>query len=372
MKKIITLFMIISWFFLMFLFNKVWLDAKKELNEIKINHPEFVEKKEISLLTSFGFRNLKADILWIRTINYIWSNAISAEYKQYLFELLDNITHLNPKFKSPYLLWILLLPDHNQRYENFSKETLENNIKDTQKLWEKAIKNFCDVEKINAIEASLSEKWFIETIKNPDFKNPCKDYQIPYYLWYFYHFNKKDSLKSAFYYTVSALDENAGRTVLVLASVMQWKAWEREKSAIAFLDLAQSIWIETSNKSCVLWAEIIWNLSFDIFDDSFSWDKIENLEKARKQIVWEFDEEKYDFSSCENFINKVVREVNLSYLDNANKSYFQEEWKYLLSPESLYKEWKIDYIPIDFQQYSSHWIKYFFNFDINKFDYEIR
>lgn len=369
---IIVLFIIISWFFLMFLFNKIWLEARNNLSSIKINHPEFVEKKESSLATSFGFRNLKADILWLRAINYIWSNAISAEYKKYLFEILDNITHLNPKFKNPYFIWILLLPDNNERYESLSPQEVSNNKNNAEKLWLKAIRNFCDNKKIEDIKYSLENSWFLETLQNPDFINPCEDHQIPYYLWYFYHFHKNNPELSSFYYTVSALDESAWQSVIVLASIMQSKTWERQKSAIVFLDLASNIWTETDNQACILWADIIWKMSFNIFNLWFSWDKIRGLEIAREKIVWGFDEEKYDFSSCENFINKTVREVNLSYLDNANQSYFDEKWIYLKTPISLYNEWKIDYIPKDFQQYDSYWIKYFFNNEINKFDYEIR
>lgn len=96
----------------------------KEQKRNIVNHPGLLPKKEILKYTSFGFSNLRADLYWLEAIQYIWSNAVSSEYKKYLFSMIDIITELNPYFENPYLIGQLLLPNYNERYEKLGKKDI--------------------------------------------------------------------------------------------------------------------------------------------------------------------------------------------------------------------------------------------------------
>jgi hypothetical protein len=65
----------------------------------------------------------------------------------------------------------------------------------------KGIKNFCDKKKLKLIkeEFNLQKIWTQEK-----YKDPCKSYDIPYYLAYIYYFYKKEPLKAAYYYKVAS------------------------------------------------------------------------------------------------------------------------------------------------------------------------
>jgi hypothetical protein len=53
----------------------------------------------------------------LKTIQYIGSNAVSAEYKKYLYSMINLITDLSPDFEKPYVIGESLLPEYNYRYE---------------------------------------------------------------------------------------------------------------------------------------------------------------------------------------------------------------------------------------------------------------
>jgi hypothetical protein len=94
---------------------------QKAIKDEIVEHPDLLPDSKTAKATSTGFKNLVADLYWLQAIQYIGGNAVSAEYKKYLFVILDLITDLNPYFESPYIIGQLLLPDHNDRYENRSK-----------------------------------------------------------------------------------------------------------------------------------------------------------------------------------------------------------------------------------------------------------
>jgi len=48
--------------------------------------------------------------------------------------MLDTITALNPYFEHPYLIGELLLPGSNKRYESLTKEEIQKNNKQAEKL----------------------------------------------------------------------------------------------------------------------------------------------------------------------------------------------------------------------------------------------
>ena len=95
MKKKKLLFTIFVFVFLLPAFIvlsfKMWTINYAKHREIKANlvsHPDLLPTKEMAKITSFWFSNARADLYWLEAIQYIGSNAISAEYKKYYIHLL--------------------------------------------------------------------------------------------------------------------------------------------------------------------------------------------------------------------------------------------------------------------------------------------
>jgi len=193
---------------------------KKNIDAHLVDHPELIPNKETIQYTSMGFKNLTADLYWLRTIQYIGGNAISEGYKKYLFTMLDLITQLNPYFEEPYNVGQLLLPDNNKDDTKTNPSEENKDIDQSITLSLKGIDNFCDTQKIEEI-FSEDDLGKIETEEK--YKNPCKTYTIPYYLAYIYYFYKNDGINSSNYYKVVTAQDDAPTSAKVLAAIMQGK-----------------------------------------------------------------------------------------------------------------------------------------------------
>lgn len=98
-----------------------------EVRRALVNHPEFIPTSELVGLSSGGFQNIVSDSYWLSAIQYIGSNALGSEYKEYLYVMLNFITDLNPHFTFPYQIGELLLPSYNERYEKLSDVEIQKN-----------------------------------------------------------------------------------------------------------------------------------------------------------------------------------------------------------------------------------------------------
>lgn len=359
------LIIILFWFYKV---NELNYQKKKQIQENLVNHPENLPKNDVAKATSFWFKNIRADIYRLETIQYIWWNAINSSYKKYLYQILDLITDLNPFFEHPYIIGQLLLPDYNERYEKLAASEQEKYKDQAIEIWLKWIKIFCNekiIEKINK-EDNLQKIW-----NDKEYENPCKSYQIPFYLAYIYYFYKNDPINSSLYYKVASANKDSLEWAKILAAIMQWKGWNREKSIFMFLTLAQNVadTKKVEDKACLQVANEMKNIKY--VDSSL----IKWLEVTIEKIFWKFDEKKekqfLDTDSCQNYLNKAAREVNLFYLDEANKKYFKDTWKNAKDAKELFDKWYIDYIPKDFQQYKDYWIIYIFNEKTWYFDYDM-
>lgn len=346
--------------------NETNYKIEKKIQEIYVYHPENLPKSQVAKLTSFGFNNLRADLYRLKTIQYIWGNAINAEYKKYLFKITDLITDLNPFFEHPYIIAQLLLPDFNYRYEKLSDLEQKAYIDQWINVWLKGMKNFCNEDTVALIkkEFDLVKIWSEEK-----YKNPCKSYKVPFYLAYIYYFYKNDPINSAFYYKVASANEDSLEWAKIMAAIMQWKWWDREKSIFMFLTLARSVVDEKKeiDRKC------LWLINQIEQIRSIDTNVIKGLEKLLVDIFWKFNDKRekefLDSNSCQNYVNKTVREINLYYLDNANKAYFKSTWKNAFTDKELFEKWYIDYVPKDFQQYKEYGITYEFNVKTGYFDY---
>lgn len=374
-NKLIKIISLIIIWLLLFSFIKINSTNYKKYREIKstiVNHPEFLPTKEVDKLTSFWFSNIKADLYWLNAIQYIWSNAIGSEYKKYLFEMIDLITELNPYFEHPYLIWELLLPSYNYRYENLSDTEINNNIDEWIKLWLKWIKNYCDLEKVNLIkeEYDLNKLWTDEK-----YKDPCKSHMIPYYLAYIYFYYKKNWLEAAKYYKVASANSDSLEWSKLMAALMQWKWWDREKSVLMLLNLAKNI---PSSDECIAFSNELEKISFWIFrwQIPLSWEIIKNIEDTRNKIfnIWLDNQDDKDFlddTKCKSYALKATRELNLFYIEQANKLYIRENNKNSSNAKELFDKWYMDFLPTDYQQSKDYWIIYFYNKETKFYDYEM-
>lgn len=344
-----------------------------EIKRSFINHPENLPTKETALNSSFWFKNLRADIYRLEAIQYIWWNAIWSEYKKYLFAMMDLITELNPYFEHPYSIGQLLLPSYNERYEKLSEEEQQKNMDQAVELWLKWIKNFCDPTKIELIknEDNLQKIWTDEK-----YKNPCSEYNIPYYLAYVYYYYKNDPKNAATYYKVASAIDDSMSWAKVMAAIMAWKWWNREKSYFMFLNIAK--FIEKEDEECLKFASDLEQVWAEIFINKrvpLSWEILKNIETSRAKIFWKFDEkveeEILSDTKCWNYTNKAIRELNLEFIERANKVYEEKFWVPSLDAEELFEKGYMDYLPIDFQQYKDYWIIYKYNTAIWNYDYEM-
>jgi hypothetical protein len=265
------------------------------------------------------------------------------------------------------------LPNYNERYEKLSKEEQQKNIDQAIELWLKWIKNFCDPTKIELIknEDNLQKIWTEE-----QYKNPCSEYNIPYYLAYVYYYYKNDPKNAATYYKVASAIDDSVSWSKVMAAIMSWKWWNREKSYFMFLNIAK--FIEKEDEECLKFASDLEQVWAEIFINKrvpLSWEILKNIEISRAKIFWKFnekvEEEILSDTKCWNYTNKAIRELNLEYIEKANKIYEEKIWEPSLDALELFEKGYMNYLPVDFQQYEDYWIIYKYNEDIWNYDYEM-
>jgi len=370
LKKIIIIFLLCIWFFSFFKINE---KNYEKYNEIKINlikHPENLPNKTTAKATSFWFENLKADIYWLKTIQYIWANAFHSEYKKYLFSILDLVTELNPYFEKPYIIGQLLLPGYEKNYEFITEDEQKVHLEEAVKLGLKWVENFCNIEKIKLID---DENDLLKIWNNTDYKNPCLSYKVPYYLAYIYYYYKNNPLESAKYYKIASANDDSLEWAKTMAAIMQWKWWDREKSFFMFLNLAK--FIEPENEVCNITSKELENIWVSVFikkETEIDWNLLKNIENFRQKAFNNLQKnELTEESKCPNYINKAIREFNLDYIETANKKYFSEKGKNSKNAKQLFDEWYINYLPVDFQQNTDYGIIYIFNEATWNYDYDM-
>lgn len=371
--NVIILFLIILIIWLFYMINNQNYIILKKINNEFVKHPELLPNKNIVKYTSFWYSNLKSSIYWIKTIQYIWWNVIWSEYKKYLYKMLDLITELNPYFEKPYLIWQLLLPSYNERYENLTETEKYKNIKQGELIWLKWIKNFCNEKKIELIdiENNLQKIW-----NDEKYKNPCKTSNIPFSQAFLYYFYLKDPKLSAKYYKVTSANNDSLEWAKIMSAIMSWKSWNREKSIMMFLTLAETFKNKKEKWKCDMFSKELEKISYLIYRKNIklTWEIIKKIENLRKEH-FKFDEEAekkiISWDNCDNYINKAIRELNLQYIENANKKYFEINKKNAQNAKELFDKWFIDFLPTDFQQYNDYWIIYIYNDETKNFDYKM-
>ncbi|MDQ1344009.1 MAG: hypothetical protein QG650_729 [Patescibacteria group bacterium] len=320
-----------------------------------VEHPEFIPQANDVRLVSSGFDNLLADFYWLSAIQYVGANALSAEYKRYLYEMLNLVTDLNPAFTTPYEVGLLLLPDINPQVEHFTKTEQDKNVLKAVWLGEKGIKTSCDAEKIKNIlaEPELAKVW-----TDPAYRNPCKNSMIPYYLAYVEYYNLKHADKASDYYRIAAAGEDAPTGARIMSAIMKGKSGGREKSILMFLSIAESL--DAKNGKADLCRQFSGEMR-DILVRAFASDDqgeipsqfIRQVEEARKNATAGLDE-KVEAGNmdamCTTYLGKAVRELNLEYITRKDRAFVAKTDKQVDDAKQLYELGGIDYLPKDFQK----------------------
>jgi hypothetical protein len=154
---------------------------------------------------------------------------------------------------------------------------------------------------------------------------------------------------------------------------MAWKGWNREKSTFMLLGLAMSD--EKDNEEtniCKTTANQLAWIASTKYQNNFEYHPsvIENVQKLIN--AFNIDIEKIEDWWCYDYLTKASREINLQYMDDANKRYFEKFWKNAKDQNELYKKWFIIFNPKDYQQYETDWMIYYYNEEIKRFDRERR
>lgn len=373
MKTVFIIVLFIPLLTSFFLINQDNFRFKQEVQAQLVEHPERLPKAEYAKYLFPGFSNITANIYWLQSIQYIWRNALTSEYRRYLAEMIELITELNPYFESPYIIGQLLLPsDGNQMYENFTNEEIEHTTEKARILWYKWIQNFCDKEKLEII---FNENNLRHIIENDKFKNPCQSYKIPYHLAYIYFFYLKNYELASNYYKAVSAQRDAPFWARNLAAIMQWRSGQRETSLYMFLTLAQST--QDEDEVCQIISHDIENIYITLQsrNQPLEWRLIAEIQELRDTLFTNIEEENDLLSGpqCSDHLNRAIRELALLYLDEADAR-FRRDFPGELSamtPERLSELWYIDFVPKDFQQYEDYGMMYRFNEEIWGFDFKI-
>jgi len=368
MKKIFFIILLVLALVSFYKINSLNYTKTKQIKQSIVNHPENLPTKEVAKNSTLWFANLRADLYWLQAIQYIGGNAISSDYKKYLYTMLDLITELNPFFEHPYIIGELLLPSYNQRYEELSKIEQNKNITQAINIGKKWVAKFCNADKLALIknEFNLNKLWGEEK-----YKNPCKSYKIPYNLAYIYYFYLHDWETASYYYRVASANEDSLEWAKIMTAIMQWKWWDREKAFFMFLNMASTV--DESDPVCNDFANQLNALALNgkLKNDTQT---IKTIEKTRKQLFPQKDDDENDWLGgvqCSSYLNKAIRELNLSYIEQGHQKYLQTHKEPIYNAKELLEKWYIDFLPTDPQQWKNQWIIYTYSNELGHFDYEM-
>lgn len=311
------------------------------IEERLIQHPEFIPEAGTLRLVSSGFDNLIADFFWLSAIQYVGENAVSAEYKRFLYEMLSLVTDMNPAFTTPYEVGLLLLPDMNPRYETFTKEEQDKNVLKAVWLGEKGMELTCDKEKMKKIlaEEELSKVW-----TDPQYKNPCSNAMIPYYLAYVEYYNRKNADKASEYYRIAAANEDSPTGARVMSAIMKGKSGGRGKSILMFLSIAESLGTEQkSTEACRTVAREMRDVLAPAFENDnqgqIPSEFVRAADEFRKEAVKNLDE-KVDAGNmdgmCSTYLGKALRELNIEYLVRKDRDFVKATGKQVVDAKDLF------------------------------------
>ncbi len=320
-----------------------------------VRHPEFIPDASYVKLVSSGFDSLLADLYWLSSIQYIGANVLEAEYKKYLYQLLNLVTDLDERFDYPYELGLLLLPSYNTRYEHFTEDERKFNVDQAVELGKKGLRRSCDAVKVRRI---LDEEDLERVLTSPELANPCRNPMIPYYLGYVEYWNRKDAKASSDYYKLAAANSDAPKGARIMSAIMRGKSGDRYKAILMFLSIAETLAVEQPDAAnCGKFAEELRNVVSEPFQKGIPLPGkfLSDVDAVRKGILAELGEDGADVEigethmKCSTYLNKAVRELNLRYVEERDRDFAERTGRTVKDAKELFDAGGMDYLPKDFQ-----------------------
>lgn len=356
MKKTIAVLLLVAlsgWFFHWDASNLA-RQSHATVRDSLVRHPEFIPDAQYVKLVASGFEPLVSDLYWLASIQYIGSNVMEAEYKKYLYQMLNLVTDLDEYFDYPYELGLLLLPSFNTRYESFTEGERKFNVDQAAELGEKGMRRGCDAMKLRMI---LDEEDLDKVIRSPEFAEPCRNPMIPYYLGYVEYWNRKDAKAASDYYKIAAAHKSAPRGARMMSAIMRGKSGDRHKAVLMFLSLAETLAAEQGGKKgaqCSQFVSEFRNLLVSYFGKgepltaNFVW----AVEQARQKMAADLGETDTEDTSdahmrCSTYVNKATRELNIRYVEERDAVYVEKTGKTVKDAKELFDAGAIEYLPKD-------------------------
>lgn len=113
-------------FSLFFLMPFVWIYAQRRIDYIlgekrAIESVIYIPSGNLLRVMSFGYTDIVANMLWMRTTLYFGTQITTVKEYQWLYRFLDSVTDLDPLFRFPYLFGGIILTNEASEPENSNK-----------------------------------------------------------------------------------------------------------------------------------------------------------------------------------------------------------------------------------------------------------
>lgn len=301
--------------------------------------------------------------------DHLW--ILYEEHIQEWDDFFKYIIDLDPNNIDYYKRAMILFEPRNERYYNWTDKWKEESLVLLKEYQTKSLEKFCDTKRFEEITKIKSyQKLYDIWLKNP----VCSDYIIPYYVWLEKNLYTKDIGWFIDMYRIAMASVNTDwkdndkyYSLIKLLVMFEGKYEWYERWYNAYLEIFN---LENEkDDSCRDFYSFL-SKKWSILNDKLDGEKVKQINDYRYNILWKFDN---NFDTCYEYLNRAVRMVNIYYLDEANNNYKEDNPEYidLSTPKILLEKWYIDYIPLDFQQYEEHWIIYFYNTEIWKYDWKM-
>lgn len=337
----------------------------------------------------FPHQQVYADIIWLTSVQYMWSVVDSHEAK-YLYNLIDKITNLNPYWDYPYIFWQLLLPWSKYYMEEGQESEFLKTWTDAIKIWDKAMKYNCDVEKlsylkwlddkeymklyVDAFPLKLEDKnisnkennWFDANIKlvnnigwQNKYKNPCdtSEFASSQAFNYFYYLWKYE--ESSDMYKVASMNDDSVSINNKMVAVIKWRAWNHDKSMqiwfTQYLSLKEKLKDVTNEDEKALYedkmnkalqkAQMEYHISLIKEVDVEWWENNQCFHKYKCKLAnWSMSKKvKEELYSCKNMTSDDIQKLDagLWFKDLSEDEWSMRNLKCLMLLLWI-KDWKVD------------------------------
>gem|GEM_PF-1436512 len=246
--------------------------------------------------------------MWIQAVQYIGNNAVGG-YRDYLFYMLDNVTHLNPTFLSAYMYGQLLLPVSREEDEMH----WQTHVNQAIQIGAKGIRETCDKEKILKIQSDTP----FEILEQENWGEICPNLSLVIGQGFLYFYYLEDFENASKWYKIATLQENAPEGIKMLYSLSLGRSGNAVDAARTFSYFADIYAGE--DEECREVNREIQKLLPLLEEKRLPGEAVKAIENLQQEAFPFVDG---DFSqSCPVFVQKMLREINIGYLKQEQEKY---------------------------------------------------